>query len=99
MGEIILPDNEAIELFVNFYKLLFLGTKFASKMLKITLNQQAKKIEIPDAAGQEATDSEGGSFIVDTSDALLSPSESVLVGQGKPEGGKPGHLVDDGAGD
>jgi len=51
MGEIVLPDNEAIELFVNFYKLLFLGTKFASKMLKITLNQQAKKIEIPDAAG------------------------------------------------
>ena len=50
-GEIVLPDNEAIELFVNFYKLLFLGSRFASKMLKIKLNPQAKEIEIPASTG------------------------------------------------
>ena len=28
-----LPDQEAIILFLNFYKLIFLGTKFAEKVL------------------------------------------------------------------
>lgn len=62
VGEIILPDNEAIELFVNFYKLLFLGTKFAKKMLKITLNTKANQIEIPNSVSQDATDSESCSI-------------------------------------
>ena len=100
-GEILLPDNEAIELFVNFYKLLFLGTKFATKMLKITVNPQAKKIEMPAAAGQDATDSESGSIIMDTSDAMLSPSDAPSTSLGRPEGSKQGivGLVDDSGGD
>lgn len=100
-GEIVLPDNEAIELFVNFYKLLFLGTKFATKMLKITLNPQAKKIEMPAAAGQDATDSESNSIIMDTSDAMLSPSDAPGTSFGKAEGSKQGsiHLVDENGGD
>ena len=36
---------------------------------------------------------------MDTSDALLSPAESALAGFGKSDGSKPGHLVDEGAGD
>ena len=53
-------------------------------MLKITLNPQAKKIEIPLAAGQDATDSEGGSIIMDTSDAMLSPSDVAHTASNKP---------------
>lgn len=34
-GEIILADNDAIVLFICFYKLMFLGTKFSQKMLKL----------------------------------------------------------------
>ena len=33
-------DSNAISLFVQFYKLLFLGTDFASKMLKIQLEEK-----------------------------------------------------------
>ena len=70
-------------------------------MLKITLNPQAKKIEMPVAAGQDATDSESGSIIMDTSDAILSPSDAANTAFGKPEGFKQGslHLVDDSGGD
>ena len=32
-----LPDQEAIILFLHFYKLIFLGTKFAEKVLQIKL--------------------------------------------------------------
>jgi hypothetical protein len=32
-----LPDAEAIILFLNFYKLIFLGTRFAEKVLQIKL--------------------------------------------------------------
>lgn len=35
--EMKIPDNEVIALFVNFYKLLFLGTPFSRKVLKIKL--------------------------------------------------------------
>lgn len=34
-GKILLPDADAVSLFINFYKLLFLGTKFSKRMLKI----------------------------------------------------------------
>ena len=34
-GQILLPDADAVQLFINFYKLLFLGSKFSKRMLKI----------------------------------------------------------------
>ena len=33
----VLNDNDAVKLFLHFYKLLFLGTPFAEKMLQISL--------------------------------------------------------------
>ena len=33
-----IPDSDAIILFVNFYKLIFLGTKFTERVLQIRLN-------------------------------------------------------------
>ena len=33
-------DNESIKLFLNFYKLLFLGSPFAQKMLNIKFEEQ-----------------------------------------------------------
>jgi len=38
-SELKLPDNEALPLFISFYKLLFLGSKFARKMLKIKIEK------------------------------------------------------------
>jgi len=71
----ILPDNEAIVLFVCFYKLLFLGSDFAHKMLKIRLEKtdpkEIAKIVIESGV---STDEEGkmsdGNFLNDTSDVL-----------------------------
>ena len=40
--EMKIPDNEVIALFVNFYKLLFLGTPFSRKVLKIKLQGNDK---------------------------------------------------------
>lgn len=34
-----LNDTECIKLYINFYKLLFLGTPFAEKMLNIKLEE------------------------------------------------------------
>jgi len=38
-----LPDSEAIILFLNFYKLIFLGTRFAEKVLQIKLQTSESK--------------------------------------------------------
>ena len=72
-----------------------------SSLHEITLNPQAKKIEMPVAAGQDGTDSESGSIIADTSDAMLSPSDVANTALGKSAGFKQGslHLVDDSGGD
>jgi len=55
IGEIRLLDNEAIGLFINLYKLLFLGTSFASKMLKIKTSQDGKIVE-PQISDEEEAD-------------------------------------------
>ena len=36
-------DIECIKLYINFYKLLFLGTPFAQKMLNIKLEESKSK--------------------------------------------------------
>jgi len=42
----VLSDSKAVVLFVCFYKLLFLGTDFANKMLKIKLENSTKDNQI-----------------------------------------------------
>jgi hypothetical protein len=36
-------DTECVKLYINFYKLLFLGTPFAEKMLNIKLEESKAK--------------------------------------------------------
>jgi len=58
-----LPDQEAIILFLHFYKLIFLGTKFAEKVLQIKLkNQENEKVVLE----EETKDTE--SLLIDTSE-------------------------------
>lgn len=38
-----LNDTECIKLYINFYKLLYLGTPFAEKMLNIKLEENKSK--------------------------------------------------------
>jgi hypothetical protein len=54
-NEIIIPDNEVISLFIGFYKLMFLGSKFASKMLKIKVegSATAQKLVIDSNSDEE----------------------------------------------
>jgi len=39
----LLQDNIAVTLFINFYKLLFLGTEFSRKMLKLQVVEESKE--------------------------------------------------------
>jgi hypothetical protein len=58
-----LPDQEAIILFLHFYKLIFLGTKFAEKVLQIKLkNQENEKVMLE----EETKDTEP--LLIDTSE-------------------------------
>lgn len=41
-----LPDQEAVILFLHFYKLVFLGTKFTEKVLQIKLQNQPEKVAL-----------------------------------------------------
>jgi hypothetical protein len=40
----VVSDNESIKLFLNFYKLLFLGSPFAEKMLHIKFEEKKKQL-------------------------------------------------------
>jgi uncharacterized protein (DUF2344 family) len=58
-----LPDQEAIIMFLHFYKLIFLGTKFAEKVLQIKLkNQENEKVVLE----EETKDTEP--LLIDTSE-------------------------------
>ncbi|CDW76050.1 heat repeat-containing protein 6-like [Stylonychia lemnae] len=79
-----LNDTETIKLYINFYKLLYLGTPFAEKMLNIKLEetkQKAKKKGEQQQITQQEWDEEelkgdSGSFIIDTSE--MSSSDGGL---------------------
>lgn len=75
----VINDNESIKLFLHFYKLLFLGSPFAEKMLHIKFEESktaalknkapAKLINTFDEEPHEELKSDSGSsFIIDTSD-------------------------------
>jgi hypothetical protein len=73
-----IPDTEVISLFIQFYKLMFLGTRFSKKMLKIMVDKNAKDPNdqlIMEKSSKAGSDDEGaitsdGAFINDTSDQL-----------------------------
>jgi hypothetical protein len=80
--ELRIPDNEAIALFISFYKLLFLGSKFAKKMLKLKVEKESNIVL--DEVGT-TTDEDGksdSSYLIDTSDFIHSdfnPLEDPLM--------------------
>ena len=41
-NKVVVNDTEAVKLFLSFYKLLFLGSQFAEKMLNIKLEETSK---------------------------------------------------------
>lgn len=66
--ESLIPDNEVISLCINFYKLMFLGSKFAQKMLKIKVDTSTTlKFVIDPSLISEDEQSDTG-FVNDTSD-------------------------------
>ena len=76
--KILINDNESIMLFLSFYKLLFLGSPFADKMLHIKLEETkaTSKSKGPvkiikfeeDNLGEELKSDSGSAFILDASD-------------------------------
>jgi len=70
--EMVVSDREAVDLFIGFYKLLFLGTDFARKMLKIKLEKgsgnEVRKIIINDHAQTDEENKSDGNYLNDTSD-------------------------------
>lgn len=84
-----LVDSDAIILFFEFYKLVFLGTKFTEKVLQIRVSQsspadKAKKVVVQmnnKSTNDESHSSEEGKIvmIVDTSDAYSSDNMPRIV--------------------
>lgn len=74
-----------MHLFVSFYKLLFLGTDFAHKMLKIKLEKNpegSSEVRQIVVSGGTTTDEEpasDGNFLNDTSDILSDNSPDTYV--------------------
>lgn len=71
-----IDDKDAVHLFLCFYKLLFLGTEFAHKMLKIKLADKQygnaeHQLVIEDHKGN-TTDEEGNQTLSDLSDVITS---------------------------
>ena len=77
---IILPDNDAVTLFVHFYKLLFLGTKFSRRMLKVDVGVEQLPKVLQKLSAESMTDDDSAfsdSLILDTSDAPDNESEKI----------------------
>ena len=72
--QIKVSEAEAVIMFLNFYKLVFLGTKFTEKVLQIKLEPQTKAKsatidKIVDNSTEEIkSEKSDSSFIIDTSE-------------------------------
>lgn len=78
-------DTECIKLYINFYKILYLGTPFAQKMLNIKL-EESKTVKKGSKSSQSKIENnndyehnleemkEESSFIIDTSEMSSSDS-------------------------
>jgi hypothetical protein len=75
-------DNECIKLFLSFYKLFFLGSPFAEKMLNIKFEESKTKkggkvLELKEETLEELKAGDSGSaLIIDTSD-MSSQSDGM----------------------
>lgn len=72
-------DIECVKMYVNFYKLLYLGTPFAEKMLNIKLEETKTKgkkknyiQQMEENWDEEEVKGDSGSFVIDTSDISSS---------------------------
>ena len=66
-----IPDSDAIILFVNLYKLIFLGTKFTDKVLQIQLQQKEKSkksVTLELEVAEETKECDVANFVLDTSE-------------------------------
>jgi len=84
--KLVITDNECVKLFLHFYKLLFLGSSFAEKMLHIKFeeskgpNKRSKITMQEEEEKQEDLRSDSGaSFLIDTSD-MSSQSDGGIYG-------------------
>lgn len=76
-------DNEAAKLFLHFYKLLFLGSPFAEKLLHIKLEDTKGGPNI-DKQNEEELKGDVGGFVIDTSDVTSSDGGSLLDNKNSP---------------
>jgi hypothetical protein len=88
---LVINDNECIKLFLNFYKVLFLGSPFAEKMLNIKFEESkatgkkgnSKVLELTQENLEELKSDSGSALIIDTSD-ISSQSDSGKYSKNSP---------------
>jgi hypothetical protein len=87
----VINDNECIKLFLNFYKILFLGSPFAEKMLNIKFEETkttgkkggSKVMKLTQENLEELKSDSGSALIIDTSD-ISSQSDSSTYQKNSP---------------
>ena len=91
--KIVINDNESIKLFLHFYKILFLGSPFAEKMLHIKFEESktapknkapAKLINFDEESHEELKSDSGSSFIIDTSDFSSQSDNGSMYSKNSP---------------
>ena len=84
-----IPDSDAIILFVNFYKLIFLGTKFTERVLQIQLNQKdkpKKDVMLQLDLNEETKGNESAQFVMDTSEMSSDGAPTTAATKTTPMG-------------
>ena len=89
--KLVVNDNECIKLFLNFYKILFLGSPFAEKMLNIKFEESkatgkkgnSKVLQLTQENLEELKSDSGSALIIDTSD-ISSQSDSGKYSKNSP---------------
>ena len=75
--KLIINDNESIKLFLNFYKIMFLGSPFAEKMLNIKFEETkttsgkkgaSKVMQLTEENLEELKSDSGSALLIYTSD-------------------------------
>ena len=74
--KLVINDNESIKLFLNFYKIMFLGSPFSEKMLNIKFEESkstgkkggSKVLQLTEENLEELKSDSGSALLIDTSD-------------------------------
>ena len=74
--KLVINDNESIKLFLSFYKIMFLGSPFAEKMLNIKFEETkttgkkgaSKVMQLTEENLEELKSDSGSALLIDTSD-------------------------------